>query len=96
MKQPDFFDLPLARDTDPTTSHEAAARVGEFASEHHQAIILALTGRKGTIYQIGEWTGLTHVQVARRMVELERGGIARPDGTAEGPTGRQCRVWRLK
>ena len=88
-----------ARGSDPQTSHDAAARVIDFAHGHYALILGALglhreTG--GTIYELAGWTGLTHVQVARRTAELHDAGRAAPaDETRPGPSKRGCRVWRL-
>jgi len=90
-----------ARRTDPETSHEAAARVREFAGEHHRRILAAIDPVHGsTIYDIADMSGMDHVAVARRMIELASevdGRIARvkAKGTRPGPTGRMCRVWWL-
>lgn len=92
--QPDLF--ARARRSDPETSHAAAERVN-FAAAHYRAISGALAGCEATIYQIASLTGLSHVQVARRLPEMQEAGIAEPTGTtAAGPTGRQCRLWRAK
>ena len=87
---------PRARATDPQTSHAAALRVDEFSHVHFGLILGALRQAPGTIYQIGARAGLSHVQVARRMPELEGLGHVVPHGAAEGPTGRACRVWQLR
>lgn len=84
-----------ARRDDPVTSHEAAARVIEFGHAHQAKILgFLIERRQATIYELAEWSGLTHVQVARRLPELQALQVARP--TAEkrrSPTGRGCRVW---
>lgn len=91
---PDLFaPQPAARRSDPATSHAAAASMGKAARDHHEAI-LGVLWRPMTIYHIAKLTGLDHVQVARRMPELEQLGQVRPTGGTEaGPSGRQCRVW---
>ena len=87
-----------ARRDDPETSHAAARRVSEFASEHHAKIQGSLMQQgPGTIYELAERTGLDHVAVARRLPELEELGTAEPtDETRPSPKGRACRVWRAK
>ena len=85
---------PRARASDPSTSHAAAERVGEFSHAHFGLILAALRHRPGTIYETGGRAGRTHVQVARRLPELETSGHVAPNGTALGPTGRVCRVWQ--
>ena len=84
-----------ARRDDPVTSHQAAARVAEFAHAHQAVIVGSLMSQgAGTIYEIAARTGLDHVQVARRMPELEALQVARPTAeTKPSPKGRACRVW---
>jgi predicted ArsR family transcriptional regulator len=89
-----IFDPPRARNTDPETSHIAAAGVEAFAGEHHAKILQALDA-PGTIHELAERTGLDHVQVARRMIELERSKwVIRLEETRPSPRGRPCRIWR--
>lgn len=90
----------LARRSDPHTSHAAAARVAEFASQHAARIVLALKDRgPSTISEIAAATGINSVACARRLPELERLGAVRPqrvDGvvvTRAGDSGRMQRVW---
>lgn len=83
-----------ARASDPETSH-AAARMVTFDHAHYGAILGALSWGEATIYDIAIRSGLTHVQVARRLPEMQEKRLVCPTGeTAVGPTGRQCRVWR--
>jgi predicted ArsR family transcriptional regulator len=84
-----------ARRRDPQTSHDAAARLAEFAHDHHAKILGSLvTEGKGTIHEIAASTGLDHVAVARRLPELEALMVARPtQETKPSPKGRACRVW---
>lgn len=90
------FDPVRARRRDPATSQEAASRVSNFAAGHYAGIRCALVIGPATIYEIAARTGLDHVAVARRLSEMERAGIAEPTTeTRPGPTGRQCRVWRI-
>jgi predicted ArsR family transcriptional regulator len=84
--------FPRARNTDPSTSHMAADQAKELANRHHLIILSALS-KPGTIYDIADRTGLNHNAVARRMSELERGGLTYTHGEKEGRSGRMCRVW---
>lgn len=91
-------DLEFARvrASDPETSHQAAERVN-FATGHF-ALILGSLGLHGpqTIYSLADHTRLSHVQVARRTAEMHSAGMIEPTGeTRAGPSGRQCRVWRV-
>lgn len=90
------FEPVRARRRDPATSQASASRVREFDAEHYTKILDALEHADGSIYQIAERTGLTHVQVARRMPELEAGHkVTTTDETRVSPSGRGCRVWAL-
>lgn len=80
---------PRARRRDPSTSHTAAKRVSGVAINHRNVIMAALA-TPGTIYDIGARCGMSHVQVARRLPELEEMGLAAP--TEEKRDG--CRVWK--
>jgi hypothetical protein len=82
---------PRARAKDPAPSHLAAARVEEFADDHHSRIHKALE-TPGTIYDIAERTGLDAVQIARRLPEM-KGRARRSLETKLGPKGRPCGVW---
>lgn len=84
-----------ARRDDPVTSHQAAAQVQEFAHHHHAKILGSLiTQGRATIHELAERLGLDHVQIARRLPELQALAVARPtDETKPSPKGRPCRVW---
>jgi hypothetical protein len=85
---------PRARREDPITSQLAAAAAKDLAGEHYCAILDALDAGDGTIYELAQRTGLTHVQVARRMPELEKLRlVTTTDETRPSPSGRACRVW---
>lgn len=87
----------LHRATDPDTSVIAASRSGEFAPIHAAAIYAALhevyPGTL-TIYEIADRTGLTHVQVARRLPIDLRDFAETTEDRRPSPSGRMCRVWR--
>lgn len=89
------LDPPRARRRDPDTSREAAERVNEFAAAHYQKIIAALRLGPGSIYDLADRAGITHVQAARRMGELEVGKQVRvvQGEKRRSPSGRPCRVW---
>lgn len=68
----------MFRETDPATSRESAARVKEFQTEHHAAILHALSVFVEPLAaeQISDVLGdLDKVQVGKRMSELERAGL---------------------
>lgn len=70
-----------ARRTDPSTSHAAAAKAEKFRVSHAQRILSCLESLGGgdgmTAEQIARSTGLTVVQVDRRLPELAQAGKAR-------------------
>ena len=69
-----IFDAPLARRTDPMTSHDAADRAQNF-SKHHEATIfnaICEAGTPGVNYrEISQMTGMEPVAVARRLSAME-------------------------
>lgn len=86
----------LARRTDPHTSHEAAEHVGEFAGGHHKLILDCLK-EHGPLSpdQIATKIRLDKFQICRRLPELQRAGLAQPNGeTRRSASGRAERVWR--
>lgn len=67
----------LVRASDPLTSVLAAEGALEFAGSHCDRIKAALTKHECmTAAEIARATGLTVVQIDRRMPELERVGVA--------------------
>lgn len=96
MQQHIHFDAPLARSHDPSTSHAAAARVTEFAGGQRAAILNALkvSGPMDS-ERIGRVLGIDAYAIRKRVVELQRLGLAEPTGeTVPTASGRQQRVWR--
>lgn len=74
---PQSITAPRARQSDPSTSHAAAARSVKFAESHASRILLALQYGALNAEEIGESAGLTVVQVDRRTIELQRQGKIR-------------------
>lgn len=94
--QLDIFAAPMARRSDPATSHEAAESAKELAARHHRIILAALSRGPAGKDRIGTLTSLTGVQVCRRLTELERAGKIEPTGrTVTSTAGRQEREWRV-
>lgn len=64
------------RRTDPITSKEAGRSADKFRSEHHAAILRALSeaGVPLAAEQIADRTPLDYVAVGKRTIELLRGG----------------------
>jgi predicted Rossmann fold nucleotide-binding protein DprA/Smf involved in DNA uptake len=92
-----FDDGPaLARAGDPVTSQSAAARVREFAGQHHRAIIEALREAPGGPSTIAQRSGLVAHQVGKRIHELEKAGLIKQTGRlVESASGRQEREWAI-
>ena len=67
----------LVRAHDPFTSVMAAEAASAFSGPHCERILAALKQGEGTAQEIMERTGLTVVQIDRRLPELFRNGKAR-------------------
>lgn len=67
---------PRARRHDPATSHAAAERASRFSESHAGRIHVALMAGPQTAHELAERTGLTVVQIDRRLPELQRIGLA--------------------
>lgn len=104
--QHDLFDPRfLARTHDPETSHQAAARVREFAGRHHALILSVLRDHPGglTVHEIAAYCELTAHEVGKRIAELDRAERISPVLKADGtgtltratPSGRHARVWTV-
>ena len=92
----DLFTLPVpaARQSDPDTSHIAAASMVEGASRHAQLVLSALkTLGPATYTELATATGLAPVQVNRRLHELRRARLVeRLPETRLTPSGRPARL----
>ncbi len=98
------FDLDprkLARSRDPSTSHQAADRVKEFAAGQHATILHALRQcGPMTAHEIADKTGLQAHAVGKRLGELGECCAIRlvwKQGeplTRKTPSGRSARVWQ--
>lgn len=85
-----------ARNSDPATSHEAAARVEAFDAAHYRLILDALAVLKeATAEEIGEFTKIGHHATARRLPEMQKRELVTPTGKVRvNRSGRAARVWR--
>ena len=89
------YAFPRARNSDPLTSHLAAAQL-TTAADHYTAIHEALTlyGPAGKD-RIAALAGLDPSQVARRLPEMRRIGLVGLTGeTVQSRSGRQEREWQ--
>ena len=86
---------PMARATDPITSHMAASEAKELAVRHHGLIVNVLRqhgplGKDG----IAKLTGLESNQVARRLNEMKVIGLISLTGKkVKSNSGRNEREW---
>lgn len=81
---------PLARASDPATSHAAAVKAQTFLGTHEDRIVAALTS-PANCYDLARRTGLSHVQVDRRMKALLTSGRVRLTGrNTIGDGGSAC------
>lgn len=96
-EMPDLGLREHVRAQDPGTSIAAAEKARGAAKHHCEAIVRALEQHGDmTVREIGARVGLTHVQVARRMPDLKRAGLAEVVQTSSGRDLERggCRVWR--
>jgi hypothetical protein len=106
-----MLSMPRARRSDPSTSHDAANRATAFAGSHRDRIYYALgvcstayeQGQRdhwgATAHQLSAITGLTVVQIDRRLPELERDDLVTVCGDEHGRdlTHEGFRMWeRIK
>ena len=76
-----MLDIPRARATDPATSHMAAERSAQFALSHAARILSVLRYEgAGTPEHIARYTGLSIVQIDRRLHEMQAKGLIRTTG----------------
>jgi hypothetical protein len=96
MQQLTFADLPLARRSDPATSHAAADASAGLRHEHEARILEALKLGPAGKDLIADRANLTGVQVARRMAKLQKLKLIAPTGrTVPSTSGRLEREWAI-
>jgi hypothetical protein len=95
------FPDPVARSTDPETSHEAAKDATFKASTNRLKALYALSMRPMTDYELAEFTGLQQNSIGKRRGDCAKAGLVEPLLIEEkpvkrpGPTGSKCLVWKL-
>ncbi|MGL4573275.1 MAG: hypothetical protein ACRCV9_00635 [Burkholderiaceae bacterium] len=95
------FTPPRARRTDPATSHEAALSASTLAAGHRARLLLAIreAGRPVGATELAHMTGLTQVQVCRRLNELGQSKLGASALIKPAPerrktaSGRDERTW---
>lgn len=93
-----ILNMPLARRTDPATSHVAATNARHFAGSHCSRILQALrTHGPMSPAQLFDHTGLSVVQIDRRRKEMINAGLVRIQVGESGKTIKHagCEVWEL-
>ena len=71
--QIELIERPRARRRDPATSHEAAKKAERFAQSHAGRILAVFNSGEfstWTALELSCWTGLTVVQIDRRLHEI--------------------------
>ena len=73
----------LSRRTDPSTSHQAAAKLGTAFLE---SVVLQQLRRHGsaTTLELSERTGIARVSISPRLRPLANRGLVRESGTRRG------------
>ncbi len=88
----------LARNSDPITSHIAAANVANFADSHKRLILAALEQfGPMTAHEISAHIpGLLPHQILKRFPEMSRQGLITTTGETRRAMGKMpARVWRI-
>ena len=92
----DLEPVPLARTTDPATSHQAAESMTEAAGVQRLAIVRALEKRAMTADELDQALQYRPTTSGRRLAELERmGRVSVTEETRATRSGRQARVYRI-
>jgi hypothetical protein len=91
---------PVARRTDPATSHQAAAHAAATAGTHRARALDALrhAGDRGlTDFELAAVTRLQQTSIGKRRGELVRLGLVVSTGTTRpAPSGSPAIVWRVR
>ena len=101
QRQPTLFENaePLARNSDDSTSHEAAAKLTRSGRRNSQksAVLTAVRLYPGkTAAELADAAGLKHAVCHKRLPDLARDGFVRKCETREcQATGSRATVWRL-
>jgi len=91
------IETPAARNTDPETSHEAAAHITDSGARAFQqgqtvAAVRAYPGR--TMQELAELTGLDRYMLGRRVSECETAGLVVRGAKRQcSVTGRSAEPW---
>ena len=96
------FQEPMARNTDPDTSHEAAKDATFHASKHRKVALFALYDYGPmTDYELAAVTGLQQNSIGKRRGDCMRAGLVRrlviggEEQKRPAPSGSMALVWTL-
>ena len=93
-----LFDTPLARRSDPATSHAAAVSAVALAHADRTRILAHLNAiwpGAATYRDIADATGLERHAVGRRLSELRRAGMIVDAGERRMDSGRMGQLWAV-
>lgn len=88
-----LFRAPLARPTDPATSHAAARRAP--VGRHERMILDALTSGPAGQTELAARTGLSVAAVSRRMKRLREQGLVERCGECRSASGGREGAYRM-
>jgi hypothetical protein len=94
----DIISTPLARRSDPATSHAAAVHTRHFTGRQKALILQALrTHGPMSPAQMFDYTGLSIAQIDRRGKEMRVAGLVRFKRLDDGAIAvhARCNVWEL-
>lgn len=91
------FQEPLARGTDPQTSHDAAADAKLKASKGRLLVLNTLKERGPlTDFELAHYTGWQQTSIGKRRGECMAAGLVEPEEVKRTtPSGSWARVWGL-
>ena len=97
---PSLLDLldatPVARITDPATSHQAAGFQAGRLRESHRLVLSTLSLAPLTDFELGARTGKAQTSIGCRRGELTRAGMVADSGdTRPAPSGAPAAVWAI-
>lgn len=93
-----YFTPPLARATDPETSHQAADDAKRNVRMTRAQVLLAHASHPGglTDYELADIVGLQQNSAGKRRGDLRDAGLIEATNIrAPGPSGSSCIVWRI-
>lgn len=92
----------MARNTDPATSHMAAAdATANLKNRHYQVLMLLFVAGPLTDFELAERAGLQQTSIGKRRGECRDKGWIEPDHVnglqvrRPAPSGSMAQVWRL-